>query len=51
VIYVLGFLYVSTAIFLFYILAVDFCINSDFISVVIISGLVNLLATISVTEV
>jgi hypothetical protein len=44
-------LYVSIANFLFYISAVDFCINLDFISAIIISGLVNLLATILVTEI
>jgi hypothetical protein len=51
VIYVLGFLYVSAANFLFYISVVDFSINSDFISAVIIFGLVNLLAAITVTEI
>jgi hypothetical protein len=47
----LGLLYVSAVNFLFYISAVGYCINSDFISALIISGLVNLLEAISVTEI
>jgi hypothetical protein len=48
---VLGLLYASAVKFSVLYSAVGYCINSDFISALIISGLVNLLAAISVTEI